>query len=211
MKANNGYNIRTRIKFENGIPSKPVICQGGQTMKKYINAVTNILLYGIFIFIWLIIFSMAFIASKEGVLSVFGDAFGKWTEYTGWILSFLIFLSIVYLRLFFKKKKYVYIISYTATFIFLIAATILLNIGESKFTRFTTDKWINYPERRISMYFDLSTQYNIEGYSKEEVSKLLGEPDDITNDNKYIYDDRHGNAVYIQFNENKVSAIYNIE
>ena len=180
-------------------------------MKKYINIVKNVLLYSIFIFIWLIIFSIAFIASKEGVISVFGDAFGKWTEYVGWTLSFLIFLSIVYLRLFCKKKKYVYIISYIATFVFLIVATILLNIGESKFIQFTTDKWINYPERRMLMYFDLSTQYNIEGYSKEELSELLGEPDDITNDNKYVYDDRHGNAVYIQFSENKVSAIYNIE
>ena len=151
------------------------------------------------------------IAWYEGELSVFRDAYGIWSVYLGVILMAGAFLSVFYLRGFVKKKINVYVIAYLLTMLFLVIGTIFYHIADDKFSLFSREKWIQYPQRRISMYFDLKQSMVLENYTKENITELLGPPDKIDVDGTYIYDAGHNNHIFVKFKNNKVYSLFHIE
>ena len=175
---------------------------------KIIFFLKNIIPYILFIAVWWIIFKMAFIAQNEGVLSIFKDVYGIWIQYLGYAIAIILFFSIFFLQFSIKKRKKVFIIAYCATILFLVMGTVLLKFGEQKFKTFTTEKWIQYPAQRITMYPDLIEKHNIKNYSTVKIETLLGIPDEVANDGTYVYNDRHNNAIYIFFKEGKVYSIH---
>ena len=164
-----------------------------------------------YIFFWWLILLMVSIGYSEGSFATFEYTFGEWFVLIGWFVAGIVALSIIYIRFWVKREWVVQTISYSATIIFLVIASVFLSISTSKFQKFTTEKWINCPECRMTMYFDLEENYNIKGYSTLEVEALFGKPDKITNDNTYIYDDRHGNIVYVMFENEKAMYFYYVE
>lgn len=70
------------------------------------------------------------------------------------------------------------------------------------FRKFATEKFIEYPNKRLLMYFDLVENYNIKGYSYEDIEKLLGKPYAIVM-GRYIYSDKYNNCVSVVFKNGK--------
>ena len=180
-------------------------------MKKISKIFLSVVLCIPYLIIWYFILMMASVGFSEGIIAVFKCAFGVWSVWAGLIFACVAFFSIIYLRLFIKKEWIIHITAYLLTVIFFIMGIIFLNLGTKKFSEFSTEKWENYPEMRITMYFDLKDKYDIKGYTSERTEVLLGTPDKIADDGTYIYDDRHGNSVYVEFEKGKATEIYVIE
>ncbi len=157
--------------------------------------------------IWCVFFTVLTVAYNEGVLSVFQDSFGKGFSVLAVIVLILSLTSIIYLRFFIKSVKKVHIISYVLTVTVMMAGFVLVIVGDKKFEEFSTEKWIKYPERRMTMYFDLIEKNDIVGYTYSQVESLLGQPDYITKEEMYVYDDKHGNEVYLKFDNGKVEFV----
>lgn len=168
-----------------------------------------------YLFVWYILFLMFSAAKSEGLLSGFSYIFGENLYILICVIGILIFLSIFYLRFFLKKELIIQIISFGMTSLFICVTLVLTNYCDKQFEIFTTDKFINCPGERLSMYFDLTKKHDVNGYSAEEVKKLLGEPDRIKNNiyidgvknNAFIYDDGFGNSVYVYFIDEKARYI----
>lgn len=183
-------------------------CLGGTVMKinNYGRAhiLISILISIPFFILWYGISLVISIASSEGILSVFKDAYGKWSIYVGIALAILAFSSIFYARFIMNKEWKIQLTAYLLTIIFCVAGILFLNIGESKFQTFSTQKWQQYPNRRPTMYDDFKKNYNINEYTIIEVEELLGKPNKIASDGTYIYSDGYGNDVFIYFKDGKV-------
>ena len=179
--------------------------------KRYFRILLSILLCVPFFLFWWFILLISSISYNEGFLSVFEDAFGKWAVWLGLIGAFLAFSSILYLRFFIKKEWIVHLIAYGMTISFFIFGLVFAHAGEEQFRIFTTEKWMNYPARRITMYFNLVEEYNVNGYSSQMIEQLLGKPDNITDDGTYVYDDNHNNAVYVKFDGESALYLYYVE
>lgn len=168
-----------------------------------------------YLFVWYILFLAFSVAKSEGLMSGFCYIFGEKLLLLIYIISILIFLSIFYLRFFLKKELIIQIISFGMTILLICTVVALTNYCDKQFEIFTTDKFINCPGERLSMYFDLVKKYDVSGYSAEEVKNLLGEPDRIKNNiyidnvknNAFIYDDGFGNSVYVYFIDDKATYI----
>lgn len=166
-----------------------------------------------FIVVWVNIFYICYIIDGEGTMSVYKDSFGTYIYVIGVICIVIVFCSIFYLRYFIKKEWIIQLIAFMLTFIFLIGSYVLLQVGDSKFVDFSTEKWIKYPQRRLTMYFDLVEKYDINGYSMSQIESLLGKPDDIKIKSLkhgiekiiYIYSDLHNNSVYVYFENGKAT------
>ena len=180
-------------------------------MKVFVRIIVSFALCIPYLLLWYFVAMMATIGNFEGHLSVFEDAFGEWIVLLGWLTAIIVFLSMIYLRFFVKNEWLVHIIAYAMTAIFLICSVSLFNLGNSKFKEFTTEKWLQYPQRRITMYFDLAGRYSIQGYSVSAIKELLGEPDEIMADDIYVYNDRHGNAIYVRFQDGKALDLSYVE
>ena len=70
------------------------------------------------------------------------------------------------------------------------------------FSVFTTENFIEHPNKRLDMFFDLLENYDIKGYSYEDIEKLLGKPDAIVMGN-YVYADKYHNSVNVVFKNGK--------
>ncbi len=180
-------------------------------MDKITLMIYRVLTLLIFIGILWIIVTVAFVAYNEGVLSVLQDTFGKWINCVMILMCLVCFSSVIWLRFLVKKERYVYITAYLLVIIFSLLTFALINIGDRKFSEFSVDKWAKYPERRITMYFDLIERYDVIGSSQTEVIELLGEPSEVTNYNTFIYSDRYGNEIYIEFKDKRVVDIRLVE
>lgn len=87
---------------------------------------------------------------------------------------------------------------------FIVFAVILALIGVwyahfAYWHTFSTQKWIDYPERRAKMTADLFARYDLVGMSKEQLAELLG-PDN----NDYGYFDQANRSVYYLGNERTI-------
>ena len=164
-----------------------------------------------FVALWYFIFCGISVAYYEGAWSVYKDAFGVFAEYAVILCLIASLTSIIYLRFFIKKEVVVQVVAYILTIVFVVGAIYVAIIGESKFSDFSTQDWIEYPERRTTMYFDLAEKYGEKGLSESEVAELLGQPDEIAGTNTYVYDCHFGNAVYVEFLDGVVKDIYCIE
>ena len=163
-----------------------------------------------FFAVWYFIGLGMSVAYTEGGLSVYKDAYGSagvCIAIAGLVLSLG---SILYLRLFIKKESVIQIVSFALTIVFVVCAITFANMGEKNFREFSTENWQRYPERRLTMYFDLTEKYEIKGSTENEVTDLLGAPDEIV-ENEYVYDCGFGNAVYVRFDNGVATSIYNIE
>lgn len=156
-----------------------------------------------FVLMWYIILCGLSIINVEGGLSVYEDAFGVWIKYAGIIYIILSITSILYLRLFIKKEWVIQVVAYLMSIIFVFSSYILLIKGDEKFEHFTTEYWVEYPQRRMTMYFNLVEDYKLIGYTYQEIENLLGKPDAVK-DNEYIYNDRNDNCITIYFKNGKV-------
>lgn len=119
-----------------------------------------------------------------------------------YIVGALVLLSVVYLRLFIKREIYIQVISLTLTFVFFISIYIMNLHCDEVFSVFTTENFIEHPNKRLDMFFDLLENYDIKGYSYEDIEKLLGKPDAVVM-SRYIYSDKYNNCVSVIFKDGK--------
>ena len=150
-------------------------------------------------------FICLFIYNIMQVTDLFLDldyVYGKHIYTIIYIVGALVLLSVVYLRLFIKREIYIQVSSLTLTFVFFISIYIMNLHCDEVFRKFTTEKFIEHPNKRLLMYFDLLENYDIKGYSYEDIEKLLGKPDAIIKD-KYIYADKYHNCVNVVFKNGK--------
>lgn len=166
-------------------------------------SIIKFIIYIPFILMWCIVLCCLPIINVEGSLSIYEDAFGVWIKYASIIYMILSITSILYLRLFIKKELVIQAVAYLMSIVFIFSGYILLIKGEEKFKDFTTEKWIEYPRRRLTMYFNLVEDYKLIGCTYEEIEELLGTPDAVV-DNEYIYNDRSDNFITIYFKNGKV-------
>ncbi len=129
-----------------------------------------------FIALWYFIFCGISVAYYEGAWSVYKDAFGVFAEYAVIFCLIASLTSIIYLRFFIKKELIVQIIAYVLTIVFVVCAVQVAIIGESKFSEFNTQDWIEYPERRTTMYFDLAEEYGKKVFQKVRLLNCLDSP-----------------------------------
>lgn len=167
-----------------------------KVLKTILRCVPIFLLWG---FICLCIYDI------NQVTDLFQDldyVYGKYIYTIIYAVGALILLSVVYLRLFIKREIYIQVISLTLTFVFFIGIYVMNFHCDEVFSVFTTEKFIEYPNKRLLMYFDLVENYNIKGYSYEDIEKLLGKPDAIVM-GRYIYSDKYNNCVSVVFKNGK--------
>ena len=78
---------------------------------------------------------------------------------------------------------------------------------------FSTEKWKTFPESRIRMFDNLTVNYKLDNMKKDDIVKLLGEPD-VTENETMIYklgDNEKGhNRIYI-YTENDSSVGYEVK
>ena len=151
-----------------------------------------------YLIVWSGVFIVARIAYNEGILSVFRDAFGMWFVWCGTIFCLVCFSSVLWLKLFKLKESARHIFSYVLFVLFCVLAILLGNLGEQKFEVFSTENWIDFPERRLTMYEDFVDRHSPVGKNAEELVDFLGAPDEmLTFDNvhTYVYSCHHGNSI----------------
>ena len=160
---------------------------------------TSCLSYILYLIVWCGVFAIARVAYNEGVLSVYRDAFSMWFVWCGIILCAVCFSSVLWLKLFKLKESARHIFSYVLFVLFCVLAILFVNLGEQKFDVFSTENWIDFPERRLTMYEDFIEWHSPVGKNAEELVDFLGAPDEmLTFDNvhTYVYSCHHGNSIY---------------
>lgn len=177
-------------------------------MKKAISVVSAIFLSCAYILLWLSILHLANFCYKGNLFRVFSDLVGNWIVYLGYFLAFLLFV-IPLIAICVKRKKIHKIlgISFAATFLFCAFAVITFYSFAGFYHNFTPEKWKQYPTERWIMLQGLEANHEIIGTNKENVLDLLGEPDEIVENEDYClyyYRSISGDAV-IEFYKDKVS------
>ena len=80
----------------------------------------------------------------------------------------------------------------------LIITIILIVLGylffQSTNSRFTKERWLNYPDIRYKMIDDIDKNNSMIGKNQQEVEELLGEPD-----NKWEHDFEEGHFIYYKY------------
>lgn len=163
-----------------------------------------------FLTVWcMFIYGLSFFEFSGG-LEGFDYVFGKYIYIILILVGTVILTSVIYLRFFIKKELYIQLIAITSTIVFGVIIYILVMITQSEFLKFSTEKFIQYPGQRLTMYYDFVEKYDIKGYSCEDIEKLLGKPQkaDLENEVLYAYPDGHGNSVIIIFENGKVKNFY---
>lgn len=94
--------------------------------------------------------------------------------------------------------------------IFALIITIILIVLSCLFfqnmnSRFTKERWINYPEIRYKMINDIEKNNSLIEKNQQEVEELLGEPD---NKWEHVFEDGHYN--YYQYYIGKKYEIYEL-
>lgn len=150
---------------------------------------------------YMFIFGLSLLEFAGG-LEGFDYVFGKYIYIVLNIIGIIVLTSVIYLRLFVKRELTLQLIAIISTIVFGIIIYILVMITQNEFLTFSTEKFIQYPGQRLTMYFDLVDRYDIKGYSYDEVEKLLGKPD-ACGVIYYTYSDGHGNTVSVKFENGK--------
>lgn len=124
---------------------------------------------------------------KFGIFSAYYDAFGLGLVIFGFAAALVVFLSIFWLQYIFKHTMVTAVSAFFLTVIFDVAAILILYAAMARFNVFTSEKWIECPAQRGTMYFDLVDSYDILGLSENELTELLGQPDRIYTDEYKVY------------------------
>ncbi|MGN1319368.1 MAG: hypothetical protein ACI4VF_10175 [Lachnospirales bacterium] len=162
---------------------------------KIVCSIPFLILWGLYLLFFFTIYYM-------GGFDDIDYVFGKHIYIIIFIIAGLACTSIVYLRFFIKKEFRVQITAIIATIVSGIIIYGMVIYTKEVFSVFSTDKFINHPSHRLTMYFDLAERYDIKGYSYEQVEELLGKPD-IPDDIYYTYLDGYGNNVSVVFENGK--------
>lgn len=155
-----------------------------------------------FFIIWFFFIYILLICRNEGVFVGFDYVYGKYIYIILYIIGTLLFLSIIYLRLLIKREVIIQFFSVILAITLGVILYVMVLHCDMIFQSFSTEKFIQYPGRRLTMYFDLIENYDIKGYTYDEIEKLLGKPD-IVSDESYVYLDGYGNHVNISFKNGK--------
>ena len=164
-----------------------------------------------FVIVWMFIVTALSVAEREGILSVIRDAFGEFGVWMLRILAVVAIASIIYLPMVAKKELSAQLLAYFLTIVFCICMIVCVKVGDNMFCTFSPELWRNYPGRRITMYESLKNQYGLIGYRTEEIEALLGKPDFIVNDDVYVYEATHENALYIDFEDGESINFYYVD
>lgn len=156
--------------------------------------------------IWFFFIYILLICRSEGVFVGFDYVYGKYIYIILYIIGILFFLSIVYFRFFIKREIIIQFSSITFAIIFGVILYVMVLHCDMIFESFSTEKFIQYHGRRLTMYFDLVENYDIKGYTYDEIEKLLGEPD-VSTDKSYVYLDGYGNHVNVSFKNGKAVSL----
>ena len=160
--------------------------------------------------IWYFALMFFFVTGIEGLHINFAFAYGAVFAYIYKFIGVAVFLSFFFLFAVSVKKKRIYpvLIAFALSIVLFISFIVLDNFAYSRI-EFTTDAWVEYPMCRMALFDKFKEEYDIQGYSREEVISLLGQPDAIS-DSTYIYSDGFGNGIYIAFSEYGVVDYYAI-
>lgn len=161
-------------------------------MKKTLLILNKILVWIVFVVLWLAIEILLLLSwFSIAVYSV-----GGWIPLV--IVNGLLILAIVYCK---KNKKYLRTSVACATIISALISGITF-IGINTYSNdFTPEKWKNHPSGRDAMIQDLEEEHNLVGMSKDEIMKLLGEPDNIS---QFLY----GYETYEYYNHGEYGIGY---
>ena len=181
-------------------------------LKKVLSTSSIIVLFLLYIVLWIFIVSFCILANMNGIFYTFIDAWGKWSVYVGFLLAVMVFLSPFFLMLWRKKhlnvsKTLIPIFSIFITVIFLFFSSVTFFISASQFRTFTEAKWEEYPRQRYIMFDDMKEKYGIVGMTSNQITELLGNPDEVTSYESWIYDCEY-NFIEIRFDKsNQVKSI----
>ncbi len=92
-----------------------------------------------------------------------------------------------------KEIRKIELTNYIIVGVFAVLAVLFLVwLGSFQYWHtFTTEKWLEHPNRRAKMTADLFDDHDLVGMTEHEVIALLGQ-----NDNNYGYFDQDGRSVY---------------
>ncbi len=147
----------------------------------------NPMYYILHIFMWCFNIALLIFGIRFGIFSVYYDAFGLDLVIFGFFAAIVVLLSIFWMQYIFKHTIVTAALAFFLTVIFDIAAILILYAAMARFNVFTSEKWIKCPDRRMTMYDDLISSYDISGLSENELIKLLGQPDIIYTDTYKVY------------------------
>ena len=151
----------------------------------------------------------------EGLHVNFNYAFGSFAASLIRVLGVAVFLSIIYLPIIYRKKTPLIgvLLAFALSIGYCVGFYVLDGVAVKK-AKFSTEDWIAYPNVRPTLYYDLKKNYDLKGYTEEQVLELLGEPDDITPSGEnmtYKYDDGKGNCTYVTFTDETLDYLYFID
>lgn len=164
-------------------------------MKKRVNAI-KFIFYLIYVLFWTVTALLTFISYNYALFTCFEDLYGQWSLWVGLCVAILIALSPIYLRLFIPNKWLVPLIALILSVAFIVVSIGVYQITILQFKEFTPSKWDAYPRQRVVMLDDLCKNYNIIGMSKSEAETILGQPDEVTDNDSIVYSYEFG---FIEF------------
>ncbi len=178
-------------------------------MKKRFYKIVGYLIYCIpYLGMWMFAATFFAVAVNEGWHVDFGLVYGKPFSYIYRLFAVLIFVSPLLLPIVKRKRFYIvyFILPYLLSIMLFASVIALDNYADDKLT-FSTEDWIEYPQLRPTLYENLKEKLDLNGYTKDEVELLLGQPSE-TGENVYMYGDGNGNNVFVEFSDELVSDCY---
>lgn len=159
---------------------------------KTMSIALRILLFLLYILFWISILAFCHLANINGMFYTFIDAWGQWSVYVGIIAAFLVFLSPIFFVFLRKKSLHINatlipVLCILLTIIFIFVSLTAFFISASRFQTFTKEKWEAFPRQRYIMLHDLKENYGIVGMDSQQITELLGDPDEITPYKSWIY------------------------
>lgn len=182
------------------------------SLKKILSASLSIILLLFYIALWILIIAFCILADMNGMFYTFVDAWGEWSVYAGLLLALIVLLSPIFFV--FLRKRYLNIsiclipaLSILITIAFVFVSLTAFFVSAGRFQTFTEEKWEEYPRQRYIMLDDMKEKYGIVGMTGNQISELLGDPDEITAYQSWIYSCEY-NFIEIVFNvNNQVESI----
>ena len=161
-----------------------------------------------YIILWMILLVAFMLLRANGGMIDFGITFGKMFKTIYCMVVLLVFASPIILRVVFHDRGVLY--SYKKAVLLTIAIAIvslwLNSYGISKIT-FSQQGWIEYPQARQHMYYDLVEKNELDKMTKNDIITLLGKPDSEEMD-LFVYETDTKYNVYILFDKETVSGHY---
>lgn len=172
-----------------------------------IKRIGKILVYAVpYLGMWLCAMVVYLVVSAEGMAVNFSIFLGKTFDVIYKITAVAVFLSICIPLI---NRKISRFIPYCLSLVFFLSYIVLNNYAASR-VEFSPDIWREYPQERLLMYDDFISKYDIKDCDREDIEKLLGEPDSIMDDGTYYYSDGSHSNVAVEFEDDKAYDVYTV-